>query len=183
MTVRHCWRCGAPLGAVPPTTCASCGEVHYVNPRPCGDAVVVRDGRILLMRRAMAPDAGAWDVPGGFCEADEHPMHAAERELTEELALTGRAVAYIGTWMDVYGEPAFDGLAIHTAVSGYLIALDDPTAPPRPAPQEACEARWFHLEDLPAELAFARHTRPMLAAAAALLRAGPPTGPLPDRIW
>ncbi|MBV9818411.1 MAG: NUDIX hydrolase [Solirubrobacterales bacterium] len=181
--IRHCWRCAAALPGPPPTTCASCGEVHYANPKPCGDAVVVDGGRVLLLRRAREPDIGAWDVPGGFCEADEHPMHAAERELAEELGVTGHAVAYIGTWMDVYGPPAPDGTLIHTAVSGYLIALDDPDAELAPQAQEATEARWFELQRPPEHLAFARHARPLLAAAAAMVADGRDAGPLPDRTW
>lgn len=49
--------------------------------------MVVRDGLVLLLRRAPGPYRGFWDVPRGFCEGDEHPMHAAERELAEELGL------------------------------------------------------------------------------------------------
>jgi ADP-ribose pyrophosphatase YjhB (NUDIX family) len=181
--VRHCWRCAAVLPGVPPVTCARCGEVHYVNPRPCGCAVVVHDGAVLLLLRARDPEAGRWTLPGGFCEQDEHPMLATERELTEEVGLTGRATAYLGTWMDVYGPPADDGLVIHTAVSGYLVALEDPGARPRPDPAEAREVRWFALGALPRALAFPAHIRPMIAAASDLLASGRPDAPMPDRVW
>lgn len=161
--------------------CAGCGQEHYLNPKPCGEAVVVSKGRVLLMRRAHEPELGAWDVPGGFCEADEHPMHAAERELAEELGLRGRATAYIGTWIDAYGPPDPDGVITYTSIGAYLIALEDPGQTPTLAPGEALEARWFALDQLPERLAFAAHARPMLAVAAALM-AG--TGlPLPDRTW
>jgi 8-oxo-dGTP diphosphatase len=164
-----------------PTTCDACGQPHYLNPRPCGEAVVLRAGRVLLLRRAIEPDLGAWDIPGGFCEPGEHPMHAAERELAEEAGLTGRASAYVGTWMDIYGGPEADGTPIHTAISVYVIELDDPAAEPRLQAQEASQAGWFALDELPAALAFTAHSRPALAALAALL-AG--TGArLPDRIW
>jgi ADP-ribose pyrophosphatase YjhB (NUDIX family) len=178
---RYCWRCAAALPGPPPVVCASCAEAHYVNPKPCGDAVVVLDGQVLLLRRAHEPEAGAWDVPGGFCEADEHPMHAAERELLEEAGLRGRAVAYIGTWMDVYGPPERDGAVIHTAVGAYLIELEDPQQPLTLQAEEALEARWFSLDRLPGRLAFGAHARPMLDAAAAIV-AGTAT-PLPDRTW
>ena len=178
---RFCWRCGVRLDAALPTTCGACGQAHYLNPRPCGEAVVLRGDQVLLLRRAMEPDHGAWDVPGGFCEPGEHPMHAAERELAEEAGLIGRACAAVGIWMDVYGEPEADGALIHTAIGVYLIELEDPDASPRPAPAEASEARWFALDALPENLAFAAHTRPMLAAVAALV-AGT-ARPLPDRTW
>ena len=52
----------------------------------------MREGKVLLLRRAMEPYEGYWDVPGGFCDAAEHPMRAAERELAEELGLSARAI-------------------------------------------------------------------------------------------
>ncbi len=179
--VRYCWRCATALGAAPPTTCAACGEAHYLNPAPCGEAVVVREGKVLLLRRALDPHRGFWDVPGGFCDGGEHPMHAAERELAEELGLSARATAYIGAWMDVYGPPAPDGVQLHCITSAYLMELADPEAEPRPDAEEATAYGWFDLSALPEELAFSDHARPMLAAAAALV-AGT-ARPLPDRIW
>jgi ADP-ribose pyrophosphatase YjhB (NUDIX family) len=143
--------------------------------------VVLREGRVLLLRRAHQPDLGAWDVPGGFCEADEHPMHAAERELAEEAGLTGRASWYVGTWMDVYGAPEADGTPIHTAVSVYVIELEDPTAEPVLQRDEASESGWFDLNALPENLAFPAHTGLALRAVAQIV-AGT-ARPLPDRTW
>ncbi|MGZ4167481.1 MAG: NUDIX hydrolase [Solirubrobacteraceae bacterium] len=178
---RFCWRCAGALPAVPPTTCPACGQAHYLNPAPCGEAVVVRDGKVLLLRRANDPYRGSWDVPGGFCEGDEHPMRAAERELAEELGLAGRATAYIGAWLDTYGEPASDGVQTHCITSAYLVAVKDPAAEPRPDPAEAVGYGWFGLDELPDDLAFPGHARPMLRAAAALLDGT--AQPLPDRTW
>lgn len=182
MTTRYCWRCAAPLPAPPPARCASCGEIHYANPKPCGNAVAIDSGRVLMLLRARDPDAGTWTIPGGFCEADEHPMRAAERELHEETGLRGAATAYLGTWMDCYGVQA-DGAVIHTAVSGYLVTLDDPGGVPVPQRGEALEVGWFALDELPAPLAFPAHIPPMLAAAAALARGDVPRQPLLDRTW
>jgi 8-oxo-dGTP diphosphatase len=166
--IRYCWRCAAVLPAVPPTTCAVCGEVHYVNPKPCGNAVVIDDGRILLALRARDPDAGAWTAPGGFCEGGEHPRDACERELLEETGLHGRAIAYLGSWLDVYGV-ADDGLQIQTLVSGYLCRLQDPGAVPTPDPVETLEVGWFELDALPTPLAFPSHVPAMISAGVELV--------------
>ena len=182
--VRHCWRCAAVLAGVPPVACANCGEIHYANPKPCGNAAPIHDGSILLVLRARDPDAGLWTLPGGFCEAAEHPMQAAERELHEETGLSGRATAYLGAWMDVYGPPAPDGVEINTCVSGYLVELDDPAATPDPDPAESAEVRWFDFDALPeGEVAFPRHVPQMIAAAVDLARSGRPLPPLVDRVW
>jgi 8-oxo-dGTP diphosphatase len=180
---RHCFNCGSVLGAPPPTTCERCGQAHYLNPKPCGEAVVIEGGRVLLALRADEPFKDAWDVPGGFCEGDEHPMHAAERELAEELGLTGEAIAYIGTWIDVYGPPARDGIHEHTANSAYLMRLRGTGTTPRLQPEEVSDVGWFALDALPERLAFPDHIRPMLRAAAARAGAQVPTEPPPDRIW
>jgi 8-oxo-dGTP diphosphatase len=177
---RYCWRCASVLPAPLPTTCAACGQPHYLNPRPCGEAVVISGGDVLLLRRAADPYRGYWDVPGGFCDAAEHPMHAAERELAEELGLAGTATAYVGTWIDTYGAE-FDRTPIHTSISVYLVALADPGAEPRLQPEEAVEARWFPLDALPDGVAFPGHTLPMLEVVRAVVSGTAPA--LPDRAW
>lgn len=89
---RFCPDCGAEL-APPDTarllaqTCQSCGAIHWRNAKPCAGALVVRDGRVLLGRRAVEPAKGAWDIPGGFLEPWEAPAHAAIREVREETGL------------------------------------------------------------------------------------------------
>ena len=38
----------------------------WANPVPGAQAVIERDGRVLLGRRRFDPAAGLWDLPGGF---------------------------------------------------------------------------------------------------------------------
>ncbi len=52
-------------------------------------AVCVRDGRLLLVRRARPPAAGRWALPGGKLEAGETLAAAVARELAEETGLVG----------------------------------------------------------------------------------------------
>ena len=180
---RYCWRCASSLPDRPPTTCDRCGQEHYDNPKPCGEAVVVRDGQVLLVRRAQAPWKDHWDLPGGFCDPGEHPMQATERELAEELGLRGRAVAYLGTWMDSYGPPALDGVVDQTANSAYLVELDQPDTDAVLERNEILEVRWHPLERPPDRLAFPDHVERVLALARDLRRDdAEPTTPA-DRIW
>ncbi|WP_195156044.1 NUDIX domain-containing protein [Halococcus agarilyticus] len=48
---------------------------------------IVRDAEFLPVRRAVAPDAGSWTVPGGHLEFDEAPREGAVRELEEEAGI------------------------------------------------------------------------------------------------
>lgn len=57
-------------------------------------AVLVRDGRALLVHRSPArqwyPDV--WDLPGGHVDAREDPRTALERELREELGIDAHII-------------------------------------------------------------------------------------------
>jgi ADP-ribose pyrophosphatase YjhB (NUDIX family) len=52
----------------------------------CG-AAIVRDGRILLMRRLKAPERGCWGIAGGKVDLYETASEAARREIAEELGV------------------------------------------------------------------------------------------------
>lgn len=47
-------------------------------------AVVIRDGQVLLVRRAHEPNRGQWSIPGGTVELGETLSQAAAREVWEE---------------------------------------------------------------------------------------------------
>ena len=50
----------------------------------CG-AAIVRGGRILLVKRLRAPEAGCWSLPGGKVERLERLEDAVTREVREEV--------------------------------------------------------------------------------------------------
>jgi ADP-ribose pyrophosphatase YjhB (NUDIX family) len=54
---------------------------------PAVSVAVVRDDRVLLVRRARPPSQGLYAFPGGKVEAGETLEQAARRELLEETGL------------------------------------------------------------------------------------------------
>lgn len=117
----------------------------YDVPTLATDAIVVRDGRVLLVRRRNPPAAGSWALPGGFVEVGEPPEAACVRELQEETGLAGEVRAVAG----VYGDPDRDPRG-HVVTVVY--AVDAPAGEPRGG-DDAAEAAWHPLDALP-ELAF-----------------------------
>ena len=50
-------------------------------------AVVVRDGKALVIKRAHEPRKGEWSLPGGLLELGESLRDAVRREIKEETSL------------------------------------------------------------------------------------------------
>ena len=64
------------------------------TPRQRATAIVVRDGRILVVRDKFRP---AFMLPGGGIDEGESPEVAVARELKEETTLKATAVQYLFT--------------------------------------------------------------------------------------
>jgi 8-oxo-dGTP diphosphatase len=59
-------------------------------------AAIVRDGKVLVVRRARNPALSLYTLPGGAVETGETLLQAVAREVREETALTIEPVALAG---------------------------------------------------------------------------------------
>jgi 8-oxo-dGTP diphosphatase len=59
-------------------------------------AIVVQDGRVLMVRRRVREGELMWQFPAGAIEPGESPEGAAVRETLEETGLTVEAVKVLG---------------------------------------------------------------------------------------
>jgi 8-oxo-dGTP diphosphatase len=59
-------------------------------------AAIIRDGHVLIVRRARPPAHGLYTLPGGVVEAGETLFEAVVREVREETALEVQPVALAG---------------------------------------------------------------------------------------
>ena len=69
---------------MPRHICASCGMVHYQNPKMVVGCIPEWEDKILLCRRAIEPKYGLWTLPAGFMENGETTLEGAARETWEE---------------------------------------------------------------------------------------------------
>lgn len=96
----YCLRCGKPLaqaerfGRLRPV-CPACGWVYFADPKVAAAALIVQDGRVLLVRRANDPQRGLWTLPAGFVDAGEDPAEAVLRECREETGLEARVTGLL----------------------------------------------------------------------------------------
>jgi len=128
--------------------CEKCGFIFYQNPVPAVAVILQQNSQVLLVKRKFAPAAGDWSLPAGFIEWGESPEQTARRELKEE---TGFDIA-VRELYGVYPGKDYPDYEILLVVyrgeirGGKLQPGDD-----------ALEACWFGLTDLPKNIAFRIH--------------------------
>jgi len=89
-------------------------------------AVVVQDGRVLLVRRRQAPLAGEWSLPGGAVELGETLEQALTREIVEETGLHVR-VGPVVEVLDRITHDAEGHVQYHYVLVDYLCWPDGGT--------------------------------------------------------
>ena len=68
-------------------------------------AVIVDEGKIVLVRRKYEPLKGHWSLPGGMVEVGETLEAAVTREMLEETGLS----VVVGPVIEVFDRITFDG--------------------------------------------------------------------------
>jgi len=105
-------------------------------------AVVIHDGRVLLVRNIRGVTAGRYLLPAGRVEPDELPDHAAAREAFEETNLRVEIEGLLGVrlWVMDDGE--------HNYFFMFLARLVSPPSDLRPNLAEIDDARFFSVAEM-----------------------------------
>jgi 8-oxo-dGTP diphosphatase len=177
--MNYCSACGTRLLRSTPTRCDACGIWHWRNAKPSASALVTYGGALLLVERKLDPWSGYWDVPGGFCEAEEHPISAAERETLEETGLSVEVTGYLGAWLDRY--PSSEGGRDQITLNLYYHAIPTDAQPSRRPLPETRSTGWYAPNELPTNVAFPEQLSLVLQAWRREFLGGRTLSSLPDR--
>lgn len=128
----------------PPYATEPCRECHNFANRPVTiDAVIVRDGKLLITKRRHAPFEGWWAIVGGHVDWNETVEQAVVREVQEETGLTVESARFLGVYSAPERHPKQAiNIAYIVEASGTPAAADD-----------SLELKWADLTNLP-KLAF-----------------------------
>ena len=109
------------------------------------DGVIVKNGKILLIKRNRSPFKNWWALPGGFVEYGEKVEDAVIREVLEETGLKVEIKNLFGVYSDPERDPRGHIVSIvylMKVIGGKLHSGDD-----------SCDTNFFKFEKLP-KLAF-----------------------------
>ena len=116
--------------------------MEYRSPKLTVDGVVIRNGKILLIKRKNEPFKNRWALPGGFVEYGEAVESAVLREVAEETGLETEITHLVG----VYSDPDRDPRG-HTVSIAYILSPKDEKEPS--GGDDASEAKFFDVNELP----------------------------------
>jgi len=113
----------------------------YKNPKLTVDGIIIKEQKILLVKRRNEPFKGQWALPGGYVEYGEKVENAIVREITEETSLKVKIKHLVGVYSDPNRDPRGHSVTIVFSIeilSGVLKSGDD-----------ASDAKFFNLDNLP----------------------------------
>jgi ADP-ribose pyrophosphatase YjhB (NUDIX family) len=100
-------------------------------------AVIVKENRVLLIRRGAEPLKGHWSLPGGLVELGESLTEAVVREVREETGLIVEPLELVELFDSIHREGA--RVRYHYVVADYLCRV---VGGALQAASDAEDARW-----------------------------------------
>jgi 8-oxo-dGTP diphosphatase len=119
-------------------------NVYPLAPRVGVGAIIIRDGKILLVKRGVEPSIGLWAIPGGTLKLGETLQECAAREILEETGITIKIGACVYVF-DFFQRDEKDKIKYHFVVVDF--AGEYVCGEPKGG-DDAVEARWFTPEEL-----------------------------------
>ncbi len=111
-------------------------------PRVGVGAIVLHEGRVLLVKRGRPPGVGKWSLPGGLVDLGESTADAARREVVEECGIDVRVEGVAGMVERIIRDDA-GRVRYHYVLIDYLAY---PESDAICAGTDAAEVRWVPAE-------------------------------------
>jgi len=92
---------------------------YPAHPIPAVGAFIVKNGKLLMIRRAYEPSAGKWSVPGGIIEVGESALDALRREVKEELGIEVKVIKLLDIY-DCITKDEMGKIKYHYLIIGFL---------------------------------------------------------------
>jgi 8-oxo-dGTP diphosphatase len=111
------------------------------------DAIILFEGKVVLIRRGNDPYKGMLALPGGFVEADETVEQAVLRETKEETGLDVEIMRLVGVYSDPGRDPRGPTVSVCYRVNvtgGVLGAASDAAAVELASPEEMQQLAFDH---------------------------------------
>jgi mutator protein MutT len=140
------------------------------HPRVGVGAVVLHEGRVLLVKRGQAPAAGKWSLPGGLVDVGETTEEAMRREVAEECGIAVRAVEIAGVIERIVRDAA-GRVRYHYVLVDYLAYPDSQDVAAGTDAAEVCWVPFERVGELDVTEGLADMLRRAIALAAAHARA------------
>jgi len=115
--------------------------MRYKSPKLTADGAVIKNKKILLIKRKNDPFKGKWALPGGFVEYKEKVEDAVIREVFEETGLKTKIIDLAG----VYSDPDRDPRG-HTITVAYILKV---LSGELKSGDDAEDAKFFNIDSLP----------------------------------
>lgn len=106
-------------------------------------AVAIKEGKILLIRRAFDPGKGKWSIPGGLIEVGETVSEACVRETEEETGIKIQVLELINTY-DMIVPDESGKIKFHYVLIDFLAKPIGGTARSSP---EVLDLKWVTYEE------------------------------------
>ncbi|HZG57192.1 NUDIX domain-containing protein [Paenibacillus sp.] len=153
LAANYCMSCGAKLvvrdvDGTPRRACSECSFVHWGDYSVGVGALVEKDGKLLLVRRAQEPGRGFWTNPGGYIEQLESIDDTIRREVLEESGVQ----ACVKSIVALRDQPR----SVHNVYIAFAMEYD--SGEPTPDGVEVDGAGFFSLEEM-ADMNVAPFTR------------------------
>ncbi|WP_455367394.1 NUDIX hydrolase [[Eubacterium] cellulosolvens] len=120
---------------------------YPIHPIPGVGAVLIRENRVLLVKRRHEPGKGLWSIPGGIVEVGEPVEEAIVREVKEETGFNIKVEEPLDV-TDVIIRDEKERIKFHYILVSFLGKIVGGSLAEAPVKSEICWATKDQIEDM-----------------------------------